>query len=299
MDTFSRYKKNVLDPAHIIAFGNEKGGSGKSTSAMHTAVGLLRSGYRIGTIDLDARQGTISRYMKNRYDYMARTGVTLPMPVHMAIEKSTASTLEKQRTEERSFLRLALGEMKLSCDFIVIDTPGTDNHLSRLGNALADTLVTPMNDSLLDFDLIATIDPATHAVKGPSIYTKTIQAFRQAKLARGHGRMEWVLLRNRLADTETANSRLVSRLLEETAEPYDFKIAPGLGENEVFRDMFLNGLTIMDVAADKKRLSAAQKAAHRDVLRLLEAVAPAKSKEAAKNPYADPEFSELASRPPQ
>jgi len=56
-------------PAHVIVLGNEKGGSGKSTTAMHLAVHLVRQGYRVGCLDLDARQGTLRRYIKNRLDY--------------------------------------------------------------------------------------------------------------------------------------------------------------------------------------------------------------------------------------
>ena len=153
-----RYK----DAAYIIVFGNEKGGSGKSTAAMHTAITLMRLGYKVGTIDLDARQGTMTRYLKNRCDYLARTKHELPSPAHMAIEKSRAATAEEQEAEESNFLTLAIADLGTSCDFIVIDTPGTDSHLSRLAHSYADTLVTPMNDSFVDLDLLARIEPETH-----------------------------------------------------------------------------------------------------------------------------------------
>ena len=42
--------------AHVVVLGNEKGGSGKSTTAFHIAVALLKAGQRVATIDLDCRQ---------------------------------------------------------------------------------------------------------------------------------------------------------------------------------------------------------------------------------------------------
>jgi chromosome partitioning protein len=57
----------------IVVLGNEKGGSGKSTTAMHLAVALLRQGKRVGTIDLDARQGTFSRLIENRESFSAES----------------------------------------------------------------------------------------------------------------------------------------------------------------------------------------------------------------------------------
>ena len=52
--------------AHIIVVGNEKGGAGKSTVAMHVATALARLGHKVGMIDLDLRQKTTARYLANR-----------------------------------------------------------------------------------------------------------------------------------------------------------------------------------------------------------------------------------------
>ena len=51
----------------VIVVGNEKGGSGKSTVAMHIAVGLMKSHQRVATIDLDSRQKTFTHYIENRH----------------------------------------------------------------------------------------------------------------------------------------------------------------------------------------------------------------------------------------
>src|SRR5207245_10765021 len=64
--------------AHVLVIGNEKGGSGKSTTAMHIVVSLLGDGGRVATIDLDARQGTLPRYVDNRIAYAKRKGIDLP-----------------------------------------------------------------------------------------------------------------------------------------------------------------------------------------------------------------------------
>ncbi|HBR69848.1 MAG TPA: ATPase, partial [Rhodospirillaceae bacterium] len=174
-----------MSAAHIIVFGNEKGGSGKSTTAMHTAIALLRLGYRVGTIDLDARQGTLTRYMKNRFEFMKRARKPILSPAHMAIQKSDAETVQEQREEERNMLSLAIYELNHEkCDFIVVDTPGTDSYLSRLGHTYADTLITPMNDSFVDLDLLALIEPDTYNVLGPSVYSRMVNDQRGLKKIR-------------------------------------------------------------------------------------------------------------------
>ena len=152
--------------AHIIVLGNEKGGSGKSTTAMHVAIGLLRLGYRVGSIDLDARQGTFSHYMANRFEYSAQQRLSLPIPLHFPIERSKADTVIAQEEQDRDFLNMALEELNTQTDFIVIDTPGSDTFLGQLAHSYADTLITPMNDSFVDLDVLARISPDTKDIKG-------------------------------------------------------------------------------------------------------------------------------------
>lgn len=260
---------------HTLVFGNEKGGSGKSTAAMHTAVALLRMGYRVGSIDLDARQATLTRALRNRFNFITRTREALPSPLHMAIQRSEAGSIEARQTEEREFLDMALEELARECDFIVIDTPGTDSHLSRLAHARADTLITPMNDSFVDLDLLADIDPETHAVLGASVYTKMVEEQREVKRKRDGRPLDWIVMRNRLSHIDARNKREIGEVLEKIAKKQGFRIAPGFSERVIFRELFLKGLTLLDLKEDPANtLTLSQIAARQEVRNLIQTIGP-------------------------
>jgi len=267
------------DRAHIIVFGNEKGGSGKSTAAMHTAIALLRLGYKVGSIDLDARQGTLTRYMKNRFDNIARHRRDLPSPAHMAIPRSTQNHAVLSRTEEFSFLEMALDELGRAQDFIVIDTPGTDSYLSRAAHSFADTLVTPMNDSLIDLDLLATIDPDTLEIGDPSVYAKMVKEQMQTRDKRDGRQTRWIVMRNRLSHLGAKNKELLGDLLPKIAQREGFEIAYGFGERVIFKELFLKGLTLLDLKEDENNgLTLSEVAARQEVRLLIKAIAPQKIK---------------------
>ncbi|MGH1455746.1 MAG: division plane positioning ATPase MipZ [Alphaproteobacteria bacterium] len=269
----------MKNTAHIIVFGNEKGGSGKSTTTMHTAIALLRLGYRVGTIDLDARQGTLTRYLKKRFEYITRNRENLPSPAHMAIEKSQLETVSEQKAEEESFLLMALDELSHVCDFIVIDTPGTDSFLSRLAHSYADTLITPMNDSFIDLDLLADIDMKNHEIKGPSIYSKMVDAQRSLKKKRDGGTIDWIVMRNRVTHLNTNNNKIISGLLSQISKLADFRLTHGFGERVVFKEMFLKGLTLLDLKEDQDGgLTMSQISARQEVRTLIMAIGPEKFK---------------------
>lgn len=265
--------------AHIIVFGNEKGGSGKSTTAMHAAIGLLRLGYSVATIDLDARQGTLTRYLANRFEFITREKDDLPSPVHFPIEKSAAERVTDQEKADRDFLLSALSEIKPQVDFVVIDTPGADTFLSQMAHAFADTIVTPMNDSFIDLDVLARIDNANHAIKAPSIYTKLVQNSRLTKLASEDREIDWIVMRNRLSHIEAENKREIGALLVRMAEKFDFRLAPGFTENTIFRELFPKGLTLLDLKQDpESRLTMAAMAARQEIRQLLRYIGPEKHK---------------------
>ncbi len=154
--------------AHVVVLGNEKGGSGKSTTALHIAVALMKAGQRVATIDLDCRQQSFTRYIGNRGAWARRTGLDLEIPVHRCIKLGETMQIADNETSEFQQFMDAVSAVERTFDFIVIDTPGSDSYLMRLAHSMADTLVTPINDSFLDFDVLGTVDPATYSVTGES-----------------------------------------------------------------------------------------------------------------------------------
>src|ERR1700744_5246946 len=185
--------------AHVVVLGNEKGGSGKSTTALHIAVELLRAGQRVATIGLDCRQQSFTRYIHNRTAWARRTGVNLELPVHRLIKLGeTMQIADNEDSEFRQFMD-AVSEVERTFDFIVIDTPGTDSYLMRLAHSMADTLVTPINDSFLDFDVLGTVDPQTYAVTGESHYSEMVRDVRRKRRQLDGSTTDWIVVRNRLS----------------------------------------------------------------------------------------------------
>ncbi|MEM7745056.1 MAG: division plane positioning ATPase MipZ [Pseudomonadota bacterium] len=238
----------MSDPApHVIVLGNEKGGSGKSTTAMHLFVALARQGAQVGAIDLDSRQQTFFRYLDNRAAHSKRIGQRLLLPQLVAIDPSTAPLRAKAALEDRANLAEAIRHLGRTCQFIIVDTPGAVTPLSEAAHASADTLITPMNDSLIDFDLLGRLDPVTGGVLGPSIYAEMVWSARQFRAAEGKTPIDWVVLRNRVATLESRNKRRIGGALSELSKRIGFRVIPGFAERVIFRELFLNGLTLLDL----------------------------------------------------
>jgi chromosome partitioning protein len=241
--------QSVREPgrAHVLVIGNEKGGSGKSTTALHIAVTLLNEGLKVATLDLDARQGTLGRYVENRAAYAKRKGVDLPMPVHAAVPLSTLSDRNEAQADERARLEAALEQVIDTVDFVVIDTPGSDTYLSRLAHTWADTLLTPLNDSFIDLDLLARVDPDTLKIVRPSIYAEAVWKQRQLRAVQGGRPVDWVVMRNRLSSLAARNKRDMSTVLDALAKRIGFRVAAGLSERVIYKELFPSGLTLLDL----------------------------------------------------
>lgn len=225
--------------AHVIVLGNEKGGSGKSTTAVHVAVALAHQGLRVGAIDLDGRQRSMARYLENRAAHAARHGVSPPMPAVMTL-------MDGDQNSDTERFDAEIAPWLTEKDVIVIDCPGRDSSLSRAAHAHADTLITPMNDSFVDFDLIGQVDPTTYKVTRPSFYAELIWDARKARAKADGATIDWVVLRNRLQHIEARNMRRVSEALGQLAKRVGFRVIPGLGERVIYRELFPAGLTLID-----------------------------------------------------
>lgn len=233
--------------AHIIVVGNEKGGSGKSTTCMHVATALARLGHRVGALDLDIRQKSFARYLENRAGYAAREGIHLPTPVYNDLPEVDAALLGPNENVFDHRLSVAVAGLETACDFIVIDCPGSHTRLSQVAHSLADTLITPLNDSFIDFDLLARVDPMTGKVTGPSIYSEMVWNARQLRARAGLKPIDWIVLRNRLGAQQMHNKKKVGEALSNLSRRIGFRVAPGFSERVIFRELFPRGLTLLDL----------------------------------------------------
>ena len=232
---------------HVIVLGNEKGGSGKSTTAMHLIVALMKSGAKVGAMDLDLRQQSLARYIENRRNFAEIKEKKLLFPDLRKVEASALDSREASKDQETENLKAALGSME-ACDFVVIDCPGANSHLSRLAHLHADTIVTPLNDSFVDFDLLARIDPVTGKVTGPSLYSEMVWTARKHRAMTGvPGGIDWVVMRNRLSSTRARNKKQMGDKLEELSGRIGFRLARGFGDRVIYRELFPMGLTLLDL----------------------------------------------------
>ncbi len=232
--------------AHIIVLGNEKGGSGKSTTALHVIVGLLAQGVRVGSIDVDSRQATLTRYIENRRQTLEQASLSLAMPRHHRVPRSTAETVAAQQQEESERFLQSLSDLAAAHEYVVIDCPGSDSYLARLAHSYADTLITPINDSFVDLDLLARIDPETFKVVRPSLYSELVWDSRKRKALRSRGAIDWVVIRNRMSNLDAHNKRRVHDALAELEKRIGFRGLAGLSERVIYRELFLKGLTLFD-----------------------------------------------------
>lgn len=261
---------------YLIVLGNEKGGSGKSTTAMHIVVSLLREGRRVGTIDLDARQKSLTRYIENRRAHASAKKLDLPMPVELVVAKSTLRSADEAEADEKARFEAAYMDLMDKVDVIVVDCPGSDTFLSRLAHTAADTLVTPVNDSFVDLDLLARVNPSSHKVEGPSLYAEMVWKARQRRALADGGSIDWVVLRNRVGALHAKNKERVEKVLNELTKRIGIRHVSGLGERVIYRELFLRGLTLMDLkeagGIDGKGMSMSHVAARQEVRSLMDAL---------------------------
>ena len=272
MATLSETRSNSAGRAHVVVVGNEKGGSGKSTTAMHVIICLLQQGQAVASIDVDSRQGTLSHYLANRLTFIKASGNDLKIPDHFTVDPSAEGHEEEEAEQDK--LRLLIEGAYVNHDVVVIDTPGSGHALSRLAHSYADTLITPVNDSLVDLDVLANVDGRRMAIMAPSHYAEMVWEQKKVRARRDGGSIDWIVMRNRLSSLDAHNKRDMDKLIKDLAGRISFRTVVGFGERVIFRELFLAGLTIMDLkdAAGPQALSPSHLAARAEVQALVNAI---------------------------
>ena len=252
-------------PGTVIVLGNEKGGTGKSTTAMHLIVALLRGGNSVASVDLDSHQGTLTRYIENRRNFAGSEGLRLQLPEHHRVAGGEAEISEADALIDR---------LAAAHDYVVLDCPGTDNALARHAISRADILITPVNDSFIDLDLLARIGGTPPRVLGPSVYSQTVWEGRQRRAMNGGRPIDWIVLRNRLSPLDSRNKKSVGLTLEELARRIGCRCLDGFHERVIFRQLFLQGLTVLDLREEGAgvALNMSHVAARQEIRRLADAV---------------------------
>lgn len=259
--------------AHIIVVGNEKGGAGKSTVSMHVATALARLGHRVNTLDLDLRQRSLGRHAENRRIFLEKSGLTLPSARCHDLPDIDAATLRPGENIYDHRLSTAISQLEKDSDFILIDCPGSHTRLSQVAHSLADTLITPLNDSFIDFDLLAHIDDAGEKILAPSVYAEMVWNARQLRAQAGLKPIDWVVMRNRVGTQRMVNKEKMERAVKMLAQRVGFRIAPGFSERVIFRELFPRGLTLLDLKdIGVKQLNISNVAARQELRDMMKAL---------------------------
>ena len=258
--------------AHVIVCGNEKGGSGKTTTTMHLVVSLLKSGFKVATIDLDTRQQSLTRYIQNRRTWAKYNNADLELPSHYRFDTSTLDSSLEAQSQDFSSLVSAVTDVQDTHDFVVIDTPGSNNYLMRLAHSMADTLITPMNDSFVDFDVLGRIDTQSLEISEISHYATMVREARRQRRMVDNGLLDWIVVRNRLSSLSSRNQSSLLASLQALSMRLGFRIAEGISERVIFREFFPIGLTALDTVdhdRTQSNLARSHLAARQEVRKLV------------------------------
>ncbi|HEY8571339.1 division plane positioning ATPase MipZ [Phenylobacterium sp.] len=237
-----------MSQASVIVIGNEKGGAGKSTIAIHIAVALLHGGAKVAVLDLDLRQQTMGHFFSNRRQWLAANGAEAPMPLEHPMSSQGDGLAKSAEADQVARFEAAFAELAGQADFLLIDTPGSDTAISRAAHRRADLIVTPMNDSFVDFDMLGVVDPVTLDLKRHSLYSETVWTCRKERATLERKQIDWVVLRNRLAPTEARNRKRLDERVNALSRKVGFRVGPGLRDRVIYRELFPFGLTIADLS---------------------------------------------------
>jgi chromosome partitioning protein len=258
----------------VIVVGNEKGGAGKSTVVIHLATALLHMGAKVAVLDLDLRQQSVAHFFHNRRTWAHAAEVVLPMPLDYRLGDDPVQVAKADAEEALARFETAFNEAMGEADYIIIDTPGADTALSRAAHAKADLIITPMNDSFVDFDMLGQVDPVTLDLIKPSLYAEAVWEARKRKMMFERKSVDWLVLRNRLASTEARNRKRLEERVDALAKRVGFRVGPGMRDRVIYRELFPFGVTVIDLSTTVRPVPVALShvAARQELRALMQAV---------------------------
>ena len=255
--------------AHIIVIGNEKGGTGKSTLAMHLAIKLMFENFKVAILDLDGRQGSLSKYIANRRSFCCKNNIHLPIPTHYIFEPQPK---EANKLEIETLIK----ELSNRFDAIIIDTPGFRNYLFELAHKFPHTLITPISDSLVDLSAIADINPDNGEILQAGHYAEFVWEIKKKLASQGLPYLNWIICGNKISPIRSKNKNIVFNKLENLAKLYGFRFSSGLKDRVIYKELFLNGLTVLDLSVPElhHRMTISHLAAKMELNSLAEFIFP-------------------------
>ena len=255
--------------AHIIVIGNEKGGTGKSTLAMHLAVKLLQENFKVAVIDLDGRQGSLSKYIENRRAFTIKNNTSLPIPLHYIFEPM-------ENESNTSEIKELMASLSQKCDALILDTPGFKNYLFDLAHQYPHTLITPIGDSLVDLSVIAEINPDNGEIVRAGHYAEYVWDIKKKRAAQGLSYLNWIVCGNKISPIRSKNKNQIFEKLKELSKLYGFRFTEGLKDRVIYKELFLDGLTVLDLTDNKlpHRMTISHLAAKTELNQLAEFIFP-------------------------
>ena len=265
--------QNNLNTAHTIIIGNEKGGTGKSTIAMHLAIKLMMERYHVAVIDLDGHQGSLSKYVENRRTFCENNKITLPIPLLYRFEPVTDYT---QIPTDLEKLEQIISELSNKVDAIIIDTPGHKNYLFETAHQYTDTIITPITDNFVDLSGITDIDPTSGQLKNPGNYANFIWETKKNLASKGKPYLNWIICGNKTSALRSRNKNFIFEVLTKLGKLYGFRFCTGLKDRVIYRELFLDGLTVLDMQQDvlKRKMTVSHLAAKLEIKELAEFICP-------------------------